>query len=64
MSDDKMAQNAGKTFTDTAGVSGKDGGKGIAGGAAGGKTPDAEPTDAERAIMKQKAIDAAAAKGG
>ena len=61
MSDDKMAQNAGKTFTDTAGVAGKDGGKGIAGG---GKTPDAEPTDAERAIMKQKAIDAAAAKGG
>lgn len=61
MSDDKMAANAGKTFTDTAGASGKDGGKG---GAATGKVPTAEPTDEERAIMKQKAIAAEAAKGG
>jgi hypothetical protein len=50
---DKAAANAGKTVTDTAGVAGKDGGKG----------PATEPTDAERAAMKAKAVAAAAAKG-
>lgn len=54
---DKAAANAGKTVTDTAGVAGKDGGKG------GGKGPATELTDADRAAIKAKAVAAAAAKG-
>ncbi len=63
MSDDKMAQNAGKSFTDTPGVAGKDGGKGGAGMADGGKTPSAELSDEERAAMKRKAMEAGDSKG-
>lgn len=63
MSDDKMAQNAGKTFTDTPGVSGKDSGKG-AGPGGGGKTPSPDLTDEERAAMKRKAMEAGEGKAG
>lgn len=53
---DKMAANAGKTFTDTP-ASGEPVAKG-------GKGPATEISEADAAIMKQKAIAAAQAKGG
>lgn len=55
---DKMAANAGKTVTDTAAAGGTPVDK-----SGGGKGGEADLTDEQRAIMKQKAIAAAAAKG-
>jgi hypothetical protein len=56
---DKAAANTGKTLAGTSGV-----GEGFDKSGAPGKGPPTEISEADAAIMKQKAIAAAQAKGG